>query len=97
MSHAFLLRHLADWLMICGLRCRSLSGWAGGLGDPLSHLLQDPASHDMVALVHALGSLLVDAVVAVWALAVGAGLILLVAKRGLFSLTFGRWTRVTAI
>lgn len=80
MSHAYLLRHLADWLMICGVLVPVLI-WADGRAVAGLALMQDPSAPAAVRAVQVLGTLLVDAVVAVWALAVGAGLLLLAAKR----------------
>ena len=80
LSHAYLLRHLADWLMLSGLAVPGLMLAFGPPGAAL-HLMRDLAAPETVAAVHALGGVLVQAVVVVWGLAVLAGLVLLLAKR----------------
>lgn len=80
LSHAFLLRHLADWLILSGLGVPLLMLAFGPPGAGL-HLLRDLSAPETVGAVHALGDVLVRAAVIAWGLAVAAGIGLLLAKR----------------
>lgn len=80
LSHAYLLRHLADWLILAGLAVPPLMLAVGPPGGGL-FLMRDLAAPEMVGAVHALGDGLVLAAVLTWGLAVAAGIVLLLAKR----------------
>lgn len=80
LSHAYLLRHLADWLILSGLAVPLLVLGFGPPGTGLA-VMRDLAAPETVAAVHALGDVLVQAAVVTWGMAVAAGLVLLLAKR----------------
>lgn len=89
-SHAFLLRNLADWLILCGAAVLGLVAldalvWPGALALMMPDLYPpdgpSPALCDRRALpLYALGGWLLAAVMAAWSLAIGAGLVLLAAR-----------------
>jgi hypothetical protein len=80
LSHAYLLRHLGDWLILSGLAIPPLMLAFGPPGTGLP-LMRDLAAPETTGAVHALGDVLVLAAVVTWGMAVAAGIVLLLAKR----------------
>jgi hypothetical protein len=84
LSHAFLLRHLADWLILCGAGVLVLAALdrtvsPGLLATRMPGLTQ-PVTDPGVLEVYALGGWLLAAAVLAWGLSIGAALVLLAAR-----------------